>query len=114
MSQQERMSHQMRVYFDALDCIRTPTGELLYLDGKTRMSIAWHLARSVGDDAVIKRRPIPARPGQIAGLVDWVPVDAPDSEIPDTTSAFGEIPNPEHLVDSLPWHVKTHITGAFK
>jgi hypothetical protein len=46
--------------------------------------------------------------------VDWVPVDAPDCEIPDTTSAFGEIPNPDQLVDSLPWHVKTHIEGAFK
>jgi hypothetical protein len=108
------MSKQMRVYFDALDCIRTPTGELLYLDGKTRMSIAWHLARSVGEDAVIKRRPVPARPGQIAGLVDWVAVDAPDSEIPDMTSAFGEIPDPADLVDSLPWHVKTKIQGAFQ
>jgi hypothetical protein len=114
VTQQERMSAQMRVYFDALDCIRTPTAELLYLDGKTRMSIAWHLARSVGEDAVIKRRPVPARPGQIAGLIDWVPISTPDSDLPDTTSAVGEIPDPDQLVDSLPWHVKTKIQGAFE
>jgi len=108
------MSAAMRQYYDALDCIRTPTGELLYLDGKTRMSIAWHLARAVGPDAVIKRRPVPARPGSIAGLIDWVPIDAPDGDIPDTTSAFGEIPDPTELVDTLPWHVRTRIEGSFQ
>jgi hypothetical protein len=108
------MSAAMREYYDALDCMRAPTGELIYLDGKTRMSIAWHLARAVGPDAVIKRRPIPPQPGGLAGMVDWVPAGAPDAEIPDATSAFGPIPDPEELVDSLPWHVRTKIEGAFK
>jgi len=105
------MSKAMREYADALDCVRTPSGELFYLDGKARLEIAWHLARALGPDAVIKRRPMPARPGQIAGMVDWVPIDAPD--VPDATSAVGEIPDPQTLVDSLPWHVRTHISGAF-
>ena len=105
------MSKAMREYADALDCVRTPSGELFYLDGKTRLEIAWHLARALGPDAVIKRRPMPARPGQLAGMVDWVPIDTPD--IPDPTSAVGEIPDPQTLVDSLPWHVRTRIEGAF-
>jgi hypothetical protein len=105
------MSKAMREYADALDCVRTPSGELFYMDGKTRLEIAWHLARALGPDAVIKRRPMPARPGQLAGMVDWVPIDAPD--VPDTLSAVGPLPDLEQLADSLPWHVRTHISGAF-
>ena len=104
----------MREFFDMLDCVPTPTGELIYLDGKTRMSLAWHLARADGPDAVIKRRPVPARPGGVAGMVQWVGVDEPDSGLPDVTSAVGPLPDPEELVDSLPWHVRTHIQGAFR
>lgn len=103
------MSAMMRVYFDALDCVAAPTGEVIWLDGKTRMSIAWHLARAVGDDAVIKRQPIPTQPGGLAGAVRWVNIDAPD--VPDTTSAVGEIPDPEQLIDAMPWHVRTKIEG---
>jgi hypothetical protein len=108
------MSKAMREYADALDCVRTPSGELFYLDGKTRLEIAWHLARALGPDAVIKRRPMKTGPGQIAGMVDWVPIDTPDTDIPDITSAVGPVPDPQTLVDSLPWHVRTHIEGAFK
>lgn len=103
----------MRTYFDALDCVPTPWGDVIYLDGKTRMGLAFHLARVVGEDAVLKRRPIQARPGGVAGAVEWVPIDEPDSEIPDTTSAFGPVPDPIQLVDSLPWHVRTKIEGNF-
>jgi hypothetical protein len=47
-------------------------------------------------------------------MVDWVPVSTPDNGVPDTTSAQGDVPDPAELLESLPWHVKTHITGAFK
>lgn len=110
MTQQQRMQAMMRVYFDALDCVPSPTGELIYLDGRTRMFLAWHLARAVGEDAVIKRQPVPARPGGIAGAVQWVPIDTPDT-MPDVTSAVGEIPDPATIVDSMPWHVRTKIEG---
>jgi hypothetical protein len=113
MSQKERMSAAMRTYADALEFIPGPTGDLIYLDAKTRLGIAWHLARAVGEDAVIKRRPIPARPGQMAGMIQWVPIDAPD-DLPDETSAFGPVPDARDLHDALPWHVRTHIQGAFK
>lgn len=108
------MSAAMRQYYDALDCIPTPNGEAIYLDGKTRMFLAWHLARAIGPDAVIKRQPVPARPGGLAGMVQWVDINAPDSEIPDTTSAVGPLPDPDELIDALPWHVRTKIEGAFK
>ena len=107
----------MRRIFDALAFMRGPDGDVIYV-GEKALHIAWHLARAGCDinpaDAVIKRRPVPARPGQMAGLIDWVPISTPDSDLPDTTSAVGEIPDPDQLVDSLPWHVKTKIQGAFK
>jgi len=105
----------MRRIFDALACMRGPDGDIIYV-GEKALHMAWHLARAGADvdpaRAVIKRRPMPARPGGIAGMVDWVPVDAPD--VPDTLTAVGEIPDPQTLVDSLPWHVRTRIEGAFQ
>ena len=105
----------MRRIFDALAFMRGPDGDVIYI-GEKAMHIAWHLARAGADvnpdRAVIKRQPIPARPGGIAGMVDWVPVDSPD--VPDTLTAQGEIPDPDELYDSLPWHVRTRISGAFK
>jgi hypothetical protein len=107
----------MRRLADALAFMRGPDGDVIYLGDKA-LHIAWHLARAGcdvnPDNAVIKRRPIPARPGQIAGLIDWVPADWPDSDLPDDTSAQGEIPNPTDLHNSLPWHVRTRIEGSFQ
>jgi hypothetical protein len=114
----EELSAAMRRIADSLDFIETSTGEVIYLDGKTRLEIARHQARAGADvdpsRAIIKRRPIPARPGGIAGAIEWVSVDAPDSPIPDLTSAVGPIPDPEQLVDALPWHVRTRIEGNFQ
>jgi hypothetical protein len=49
----------------------------------------------------------------MAGMIQWVPIDAPD-DLPDETSAFGPVPDARDLHDALPWHVRTHIQGAFK
>lgn len=113
MSKKDELSAAMRRLADSLEFITTATGEVIYLDGKTRLGIAWHQARAGGDvhpeKAIIKRRPVPARPGGVAGAVEWVDVDAPD--IPDETSAVGEIPDIAAILDSLPWHVRTKIEG---
>lgn len=104
----------MRRLFDALAFMRGPDGSVIYI-GEQAMHIAWHLARAGADvnpdNAIIKRQPVPARPGGLAGMVDWVPLDAPD--VVDDLSAVGEIPDPDQLYNSLPWHVRTHISGAF-
>lgn len=117
MTQQEELSAAMRRIYDALAFMRGPDGDVIYV-GEKALHIAWHLARAGCDvnpaNAVIKRRPIPARPGQMAGLIDWVPVSTPDSDLPDLTSAVGDVPDPAELLDSLPWHVKTKIQGAFQ
>jgi len=117
VTKQEHLSAAMRRIFDALACMRGPDGDVIYV-GEKALHIAWHLARAGCDvdpaNAVIKRRPVPARPGQLAGLIDWVPIDTPDNGVPDTTSAQGDVPDPAELLESLPWHVRTHITGAFK
>lgn len=105
----------MRRIFDALAFMRGPDGDIIYV-GEKALHIAWHLARAGVDvhpeNAIIKRRPVPARPGGLAGMVDWVPADAPD--VPDTLTAQGEIPDPAELIDSLPWHVRTRIEGSFQ
>jgi hypothetical protein len=115
MTQQEELSAAMRRIFDALAFMRGPDGDVIYV-GEKALHMAWHLARAGADvhpeKAVIKRQPVPPVPGGLAGLVEWVPVGAPD--VPDTLSAVGEVPDPATLVDALPWHVKTHIEGAFK
>ena len=113
MTQQERMSKAMRDYADALDFVVTPTGEVIYLDAKTRLGIAWHLARAVGADAVIKRRAVTPQPGMIAGAVRWVPLDEPDDDIAPIT-AHGPVPELRDFDDALPWHVRTDIQGVFK
>lgn len=118
MSKQEQLSAAMRRIYDALAFMRGPTGEVIYV-GEKAMAMAWHLARAGADvnpeQAIIKRRPIPARPGQMAGMVDWVPVDTPDDPaLADETTAVGEIPDLDSFYDALPWHVRTKIEGAFQ
>ena len=102
----------MRRLVDALSCMRGPGGEVIFVGDKA-LHMAWHLARAGADvhpeNAIIKRRPLPA--GQIAGMVDWVPVTAPDSDLPDDLTGVGELPDPDTLFDALPWHVRTHIGG---
>lgn len=103
---------------DALQFMRGPTGEVIFI-GEKIPHIAWHLARAGCDvdteAAIIKRRAIPNRPGQFAGLVDWVPVDSPDPvDGPELVSAVGcQNIDLAKLDDALPWHVKTHIQGSF-
>ena len=103
---------------DALRFMRGPTGDMIFV-GEQLPSIAWHLARAGvdvhPDKAIIKARAVPDRPGQFAGMVDWVPVDWPDPEgLPEPVSACGPDVDLETLDDALPWHVKTKIQGVFK
>ncbi|KAB7755194.1 phage gene 29 protein family protein [Mycolicibacterium mucogenicum] len=104
---------------DALAFARGPRGEVLFLTDDQRVAFAFHLARAGADvypdKAIIKRRGIPDRPGQLAGVVDWVPVDAPDDpDAPEPISAVGPIPPPPELPDLdelAPWHTQTKIKG---
>lgn len=117
VASQAELSAAMRRIVDALAFMRGPTGDVIYV-GEKALEMAWHLARAGADvdpgKAIIKRRPIPARPGQLAGMVDWVSVDAPETGVPDDFSAVGPIPDPDTFVDALPWHVQTNIQGAFQ
>lgn len=107
---------------DALRYVRGPSAagqpaELIYL-GEKIPHIAWHLARAGVDvdpeRAVIKARPVRDRPGQFAGMVDWVPVDWPDLPAESqAVSALAPDVDLEALDDALPWHVKTKIEGVF-
>lgn len=118
---QARLGAAMHRIADALQCMRGPTGELLYV-GEKAPDIAWHLARAGLDvapgAAIIKRRAIPNRPGQFAGLVDWVPITAPDSPpqpgVELVSASDGVEVDLDALEDALPWHVKTKFEGAFK
>ena len=104
---------------DALAFARGPRGEVMFLTDDQRVAFAFHLARAGGDidpaKAIIKRRGIRDRPGQLPGVVDWVPVDAPDDpNAPEPISAVGPIPVPPELPDfdaNTPWHTKTKIEG---
>lgn len=105
---------------DALAFMRGPTGEVIFI-GEKIPAIAWHLARAGADvdseRAIIKPRAIPNRPGQFAGLVDWVAFDSPDPEPQpgcELVTAQGPMVDLDDLEDALPWHVKTKIKGAFK
>lgn len=106
---------------DALAFARGPRGEVLFLTDDQRVAFAFHLARAGGDvhddKAIIKRRAIPDRPGQLTGVVDWVPIDTPDDpEAPQPISAVGPLPPPPELpdLDALaPWHTATRIEGDF-
>lgn len=106
---------------DALQWMRGPGGEMIYL-GEKIPHMAFHLARAGGDiipaRAIIKRRPIPNRPGQFAGMCDWVPVDWPDPEPQpglELVSAVGDLNiDLDGLDDKIPWHVRTKIEGNFR
>lgn len=107
----------MRRIADALSCMRGPDGEVIYV-GEKALVMAWHLARAGADvdpaKAIIKRRAVPAKIGHIAGMVDWVPIDAPDlDDAPPLITAEAELPDPATLYDALPWTVRTKIEGAF-
>lgn len=103
---------------DALQYMRGPTGEVLFV-GQKLPQIAWHLARCGGDihpeRAVIKARPIPNAPGQMAGMVDWVPVDWPDPEPvegSELVTAQGDV-DLDAMLDAIPWKTRTNIEGNF-
>lgn len=101
---------------DALQYMRGPTGEVIFM-GEKIPHIAWHLARAGcdvdPDKAIIKRQPIPNRPGQLAGMCNWVPIGTPDpvdrGEL--VTAADGVDIDLAKLDDALPWIVKTKIEG---
>ena len=103
---------------DALQWMRGPTGELIYL-GEKIPHLAFHLARAGcdvdPDKAIIKRRPIPNRPGQFAGMCDWVPVEWPDPPPQPGAELISaaESVNLDALDDAIPWHVRTKIEGDF-
>jgi hypothetical protein len=117
----EELTEAMRSLADALAYIRGPDGEVIFLGDDQRVKIAWHLARAGvpamdSTRAVIKRRVLPDRPGMLAGMVDWIPVDAhdPDPQRTQSMSATGPTIDPEAMWDAIPWHVKTNIEGTFK
>ncbi|MDQ2636856.1 MAG: hypothetical protein M3Y83_08285 [Actinomycetota bacterium] len=116
----EELIDAMRSLADALAYVRGPDGEVIMLGDDQRVKIAWHLARTGvsgmdPDRAVIKRRVLPDRPGMLAGMVDWIPVDAqdPDPQRTQSMSATGPAIDPEAMWDAIPWHVKTNIEGTF-
>lgn len=106
---------------DALAYARGPRGEVLFLTDDQRVCFAFHLARAGADvhadKAIIKRRAIPDRPGQLTGVIDWVPVDEPDDpNAPEPITAVGPIPEPPTLPDLdelVPWQTPTRIEGDF-
>lgn len=115
----EELIAAMERIADALQFMRGPTGEVIFM-GEKIPHIAWHLARAGcdvhSDMAIIKRRAIPNRPGQFAGMCDWVPVDWPDQVGgPELVSAVGcQDIDMSTFDDALPWHIKTHIDGSFR
>lgn len=116
----EELTAAMHRIADALQFMRGPLGEVIFI-GEKIPHIAWHLARAGcdvdSDKAIIKRQPIPNRPGQLAGMCNWVSVDTPDvaprpgCEL--VTAADGVPIDLAKLDDAIPWHVKTHIEGTF-
>lgn len=104
---------------DALAFARGPRGEVLYLTDDQRVCFAFHLARAGADvhpdKAIIKRRAIPDRIGQLPGVIDWVPVNwADDPNAPEPISAVGPVPVPPELPDfdaMNAWHTQPRIEG---
>ncbi|MGV0663662.1 hypothetical protein BKG71_03455 [Mycobacteroides chelonae] len=104
---------------DALAFARGPRGEVLYLTDDQRVCFAFHLARAGADvhpdKAIIKRRAIPDRIGQLPGVIDWVPVGwADDPNAPEPISAVGPVPVPPELPDfdaMNAWHTLPRIEG---
>lgn len=114
-----RLKNATARIFDALAFARGPRGELLFMPDDLRLGIAFHAARAGMDQfddlAVIKARALPDRPGQLAGVVDWVPIDSPDDPAaPERITAVGplpETPDLEAMNDRVPWHTDTKIEG---
>ncbi|MEC4616183.1 phage gene 29 protein family protein [Tsukamurella tyrosinosolvens] len=103
---------------DALACMRGPFGELMWLADDDRLKFAWHLARAGADVfdelAIIQRRAIPDRPGQLGGMVDWVSVDEElKPEQKPAVSAVGPVPDLDTMLDRIPFRTRTKITGDF-
>jgi hypothetical protein len=120
-AEKSSLTETMASLTDALSCVRGPRSEVIMLGDDKRAIIAWHLARAGvppldPDRAVIKRRVLPDRPGMPAGVVDWIPVDAPDPDPQRTESmsATGPPIDLEAMWDAIPWHVKTNIEGRFR
>lgn len=119
-AEKQELIDAMHRLADALMFMRGPTGELLFV-GEKLPQIAWHLARAGADvhpdRAVIKARAVPNRPGQMAGMRDWVPVDWPDPEpIPgsELVTAVGDEVDLDAMFDAMPWQVRTKFEGTFK
>lgn len=119
----EELGAAMHRIYDALQFMRAPAApgqpaELIYV-GEKAMQIAWHLARAGCDvdpeRAVIKRRVVPPRLGQMPGMVDWVPVtwDDPEPTEGEVVSAQGPMPDPSTFDDLVAWHTKTQMEGNF-
>lgn len=103
---------------DALACMRGPFGELMWLADDDRIKFAWHLARAGCDVfpelAIIQRKAIPDRPGQLGGMVDWVTTsEVVEPEQQPTVSAVGDVPDLDTMLDRIPFHTRTKITGDF-
>ena len=117
-SDKEELGAAMHRIFDALRFMRGPSNEVIFV-GQKALDIAWHLARTGGDidpeKAIIKARAIPNRPGQFAGLIDWVPFDWEDPNPTETESLSVCSPDIDldTLDDAIPWHTKTHLQGGF-
>lgn len=115
----EELGAAMHRIYDALRFMRGPRGDVIYV-GQQAMDIAFHLARAGcdvdSDRAVIKARAIPPRPGQMPGMVDWVPADwdVPEPAEGETVSALGPTPDPAIFDDLVQWHTKTQMEGNFK
>lgn len=114
-----RLIQQTGRLMDAMRFARGPRGEVLMIGDDLLMGLAFHLARAGADQfdelAIIKPRAIPDRPGQIAGLVDWVPLDAPDlPDAPPLVSAQGPVPDVEDLDAQIPWHTAVKFEGDFQ
>lgn len=114
----EELIAAMHRIADALQWMRGPTGEMIFM-GEKIPHIAFHLARAGcdvhPDKAIIKRRAIPNRPGQFAGMCDWVPIDWPDKPPQpgvELVSAAEHV-NLDALDDVIPWHTRTKIEGNF-
>ena len=115
----QQLVDAMKFLTDALAYVPNPMGDVVFISDDLRVQIAWHLARAgagpVPGQAIIKRRALPDRPGQFAGAIEWVHMDAPDFDIEQTESlsAYGEL-DVDAMNRSLPWHVKTKIQGDFR
>jgi hypothetical protein len=112
----EELSAAMRRIVDALNCMRGPDGEVIYV-GPKALHMAWHLARAGcdvdPDRAIIKARGVRPGIGQLPVMADWVPIDTPDrDDLPELPTAVGPL-DLDVLDDLTAWHTQTQFEGDF-